>query len=194
MEETKLHINYFYRMFQEETRQLILEKELKTIGVDNDCDLEEFLIETCMNDNLAIEIRIEIYNKVLYKLCAEYVVLAGLDIDVYPQSVFEFVDIILEDLKENKYKESFVYSLQFIYADYLDYLGKGRPILKSSETDDLEKYMEIVLNHNYKILDFDSLNLSGVEQSKLINKLVMMELKKEIGPLPKVITRVRKDL
>ena len=136
----------------------------------------------------------EIYNEVLYQLCTNYVALTDLDIELYPQNVFEFVDLILNNLKENKYKESFVYSLQFIYADYLDYLGKGRPVLKSCESNDSNEYMEIVLDHNYKILDFDSTNLNGTEQSILINKLVMMELNKEIGPLPKVFTRVRKDI
>lgn len=195
MENSEIHINYFYRVFQSETQKLFLEKELKTISdKPNNTDIEDLIYYAYVNNNNPSKNKIDIYNQVLYKICEDYVILSNSNLTVYPSNVFEFVDLLLDTIQENPYKESFLCSLQFIYQCYLECLGKGYPLLMSSKDDSKKSGMEVVLNSGYEILQFEAINLDAIEQDKIINKMVMMECNNEIGPLPKVAMRVRKDI
>jgi len=144
---------------------------------------------------LTEEDKISICNKVLFDVCCEYVTLANASIDVYPNNSLEFVNLILDTMEENSYKESFLLSIQFIYQNYFDYLGKGYPTLVSpAENISRPSIFQITLDSNHQILQFETINMDLIEQGKIMTKLVSMETRKEIGPLPKVLSFIRKDI
>ena len=84
--------------------------------------------------------------------------------------------------------------MQFIYQDYLDCLEKGFPLLFSSEDEDTLPYLEVTLDSNYQIIQFDSINIDEYEQDKIMNKFVAMESKNQIVPHEKVRIHVRNDI
>jgi len=161
---------------------------------NDEMDLIDLLFEWCHNPSISSDEQISIYNRILFEICTNYVTLSNCSIDVFPTEVFEFVDLILDTMHENSYKESFLISLQFIYQDYLDCLGKGRPLLMSSKESSVLSSFQIVLDSHYKIIQFDTVNMDFIEQDKIMNKIVSMECKNQIGPNPKVFLHIRHDV
>lgn len=86
-----------------------------------------------------------LYNQILFDICADYVALTDSFIEVFPKDTLEFVSLILDTIQENPYKESFLFSLQFIYQNYLDCLEKGNPILMASEDSSTYSYLKETL-------------------------------------------------
>lgn len=192
MQKDKIKFNYFYIMFQDIVRKEIVELEKNKIG-DTAYDLSE-IFDFYSNNQITKEEKLNLYNKGLFEVCSNYVSLSNSIIDVYPNNSLEFVDLILDTIHENPYKESFLISLQFIYNDYFGTLRKGIPTLMSSETEKEDSYFQITFDSRYKLNEFESVNMDMVEQNKIITNLLKLELNNQIGPVNKVKYYYRKDI
>ena len=136
-------------------------------------------------------------DKSLYYVCTYYMILSDSEIKVLPKDSFELLECILEELEkrnDSEYKNSFLFSLEFIYQKYLEILNVGSPILSSEENDNKEKFLKVTLDSKYKIMGFESVNMDLLEQVKIMNKLVVMEYNHQIGPQQKVKFLYRKDI
>lgn len=192
MENKQIPFNYFYQMFQEKFRKKVFEFELNKIG---DCanainEIFDIDVATDISNNECINI----YDEILYEICCDYMTLSNSSIDIFPSNSFEFVNLILDTIEENPYKDSFLLSLQFIYQDYFDCLGKGRPMLMSSDNSRSISSLQITLDSHYKIVNFDATNMDMIEQNKIMTKILVMEKQQQIGPIPKVLTHIRNDI
>lgn len=98
---------------------------------------------------------IEAYTTSLFQVLENYLPLSNSNMEILPNNPFEFFILILDEMKNNPYKESLLTSLQFIYQDYLACLGIGRLNLWSSNNDLQDSYMEITFDFHYKILAFE---------------------------------------
>lgn len=183
MEKEKIPFNYFYQMFIKEYNKIFEQKEKNKIG--DIVDIAEWLDEFFTWDQDRNE-KISICQQALYRICEAYVTLADADIKVYPKDHLEFVNQILETIHENSYRESFLMSLQCIYTDYLYNLGKGNASLESSRDEEIPPTLEITLNKYNKIITFEGINMSPLEEDKLLTKFIAMEEKNLQGPLQKV--------
>lgn len=184
--DQNIPFNYFYIIFKTNYKKEWLETQKQRISENNK--------QTGITIGVTKAQQLSIYNKLLLEICSDYVSLSNAPIDIFPSDVFEFVNLVLETMHENPYKESFLESLQFIYQDYLECLEKGFPLLFSSETEEEISYMEVTLDSAYHIMQFDSINMDVFEQDKIMNKFVAMESKNQIGPHEKVRIHVRKDI
>ena len=192
MNEKQIPFNYFYIMFQEQFRKKVFEFELNKIGDSAN------IINEIFDINVATDIpnneRINIYNEILHEVCCNYVALSNSSIDIFPSDSFQFVDLILENIHDNQYKDSFLLSLQFIYQEYFISLGHGYPILMSCENDNVESLLNVTLNRYHQITQFESTNMNFIEQDKLLTKILIMEKEKQLGPIPKVFIHSRNDI
>ena len=190
MESNQILFNYFYRIFQDKFQIKMLEINKKRISTgDDELDIfDYFTMPITKEENLSI------YNEVLFDICSDYVDLSESSIDVFPKDTLEFVDLILNTIHENPYKESFLFSLQFIYQAYFECLEVGRPLLVYSTDEASIPYLQVTLDSRYKIMDFSAVNLDMLEQNKIITKLLSMEISNQVGPIPKVVYRIRKDI
>lgn len=186
-----IQLPYFYNMFQDKFRELAIESEKKRIG-DTVNDLSEiFDFFYCLK--LTPKETLEFYDKSFEHICHEYIVLAKLDMNIIDSNIYNLIDSILNITGDNEYQNSFLFSIQCICADYLQSLGKGKPVIMSSLNDDSPS-MEITIDSRYKINQFDFSNMDLLEQSKCAMKLLRMEVGNQIGPIPYVKYRYRKDI
>lgn len=181
--ENEVFFNYFYRMFNEKMKNKYQEFYQKRI-------------ERIKNNSISISIEdlIEFYNNVLFEVCINYIQLANPKIDVIPNNIFEVIYQILDTINENEYKESFLTSLQFIYQDYLNNIGRGYPILMKSNDCTYNPRLEITVDSEDKLIQLESVNMNIIEEDILMTKLMEMEVNHKQGPLPKVLYRIRKDI
>ncbi len=176
-------------MFREEYRKNIVktrrEKQL------NDCNdgLLEILTMTYTKGEI-----LQLYENSLFQVCVNYLSLADSSMNILPNNSLEFVTEILNEIEENPYQKSFLASLQFIFQDYFECLEIGRPILFSSEEDSNDSYMEMVLDSQYKITQFETMNMDLLEQTKTMTKVLILESHRQLGPISKVKYYYRKDI
>lgn len=190
MESNQIIFNYFYQLFTQKLNQKMLEIKNKRIYENNDeVDMFDLLFTPITKEE-----KLTIYNEALFDICSDYVTLSGSCIDVYPKNILEFVDLILNTIHENPYKESFLFSLQFIYQAYFECLEVGYPTLMYSADDNSIPYLKVTLDSRYQIMDFDAVNLDTLEQNKLVTKFLMMEMNNQIGPIPQIVYHLRKDI
>lgn len=189
LKEREIEFNYFYKMFREEYRKNIVntrkEKQL------NDCnaDLLEILTMTYTKGET-----LQLYENSLFQVCVNYLSLADSSMNILPNNSLEFVAEILNEIEENPYQKSFLSSLQFIFQDYFECLEIGRPILFSSEEDSNDSHMEMVLDSQYKIAQFETTNMDLLEQTKTMTKVLILESHRQLGPISKVKYYYRKDI
>lgn len=189
LKEREIEFNYFYKMFREEYRKNIVktrrEKQL------NDCNdgLLEILTMTYTKGEI-----LQLYENSLFQVCVNYLSLADSSMNILPNNSLEFVTEILNEIEENPYQKSFLASLQFIFQDYFECLEIGRPILFSSEEDSNDSYMEMVLDSQYKITQFETMNMDLLEQTKTMTKVLILESHRQLGPISKVKYYYRKDI
>lgn len=192
METTQIPFNYFYLLFKKIFQKEILELERKKIG--KNADILSDIFGFYYTESLPKEEKLSIYNKALFEVCTNYVALSNADIDIFPADTLEFVNVILDTIHKNPYRESFLMSLQFIYQDYLECLGKGAPILMITQDPELLSSLKITLDSNYHITEFNAINMEMEEQDKIMTKIISMEKNNKIGPIPKTTFRFRKDI
>lgn len=190
--EPKPKFNYFYQMFINELHKNILEINQTRIKETNGEPSDIFDIYSTIN--MSKEEQLSIYNKTLFNVCSNYVTLSNASIYIFPADFLEFVYLILDTIHENPYKESFLLSLQFIYQDYFSCLEKGRPILISCEDAESLSSFQVNLDSRYQIMNFETNNMNLLEQDKIMTKIIAMEKENKLGPIPKVLLRVRKDI
>ena len=191
----KINFDYFYRIFIDECKSMLYKKKLELLDsklVNNENEIEVVFGFYNTND-ISLEDGLYIYDTVLKNICLSYLCLSKSIIEIIPDNVFELIKLILENTTENDYKESFFTSLQFIYQDYFELLGLGRPMLWSSN-DDRSKSFEMNMDSKFKLLDFNSKNLNIIEQDEIINDILLMEHSKLIGPHRNVLIKIRKDI
>lgn len=189
----KIQFDSFYKMFQGEFQKLAIEKE-RTKPEYEEYYEELFLIfGEIYSPRLTNEEKIELMDKSLFEVCVNYVSLSNINIEVFPKTSFEFVSLILENREENPYQESFLQSLQFIVQDYLQGLKKGRPILFSTDYGTKSAF-KVILDSQYQISEFNVWNMDLWEQDKTMFKILSLEKKGQIGPIPKVRYLYRKDI
>lgn len=140
------------------------------------------------------EERLSIYDETVYDICMTYLSLSKSSIDVLPTTTLELLDMILsEAMFDNPYRESFLLSLQFIYQEYFEALGKGSPTLMSSFEKDKQPSLEITLDSRNQITQFDSTNMDSLEQTKTMTKILSLERERKLGPIPNVTFQIRRD-
>lgn len=206
MEYKEIPFNYFIQIFQEKCQKKYLELEKNRIG-----ELDElyFLFDVLNGENIPQEEKILIYKDALYDTCLYYLSLSNTDINVMPQNVLELVDLILNLLQDDPEKElflqeeqmntcnaSFLYSLQYIYQYFFDCLGFGHPMLTThldAKPEDLPA-LEITLSSRNEILNCESVKMDLIEQDKILTKIISMECNHQLGPIPQVRMRIRKDI
>lgn len=157
-------------------------------------DLDYFEIQFQMFYHTTLEEKVSMMKKAIWETCVEYISLSNTPIEVIPNDAFELLQMILDMITENSYQESFLQSVQFICRDYLEILGKGSPILFSSEDKDKESTFLITLDSKNKLNQFEAINMTLLEQTKTMVNICTMETNKELGPIPKVLYRIRKDI
>jgi len=192
MENKQVPFNYFYLIFQEKFRKKVFEFELNKIG---DCaniinEIFDIDVATDISNNECINI----YDEILHEVCCDYIALSNSSIDIFPSDSFEFVNLVLDTIEENPYKDSFLLSFKFIYQEYFISLGHGYPILMSCEDDTVQPSLKVTLNRQHQITQFESTNMNMIEQDKLLTKLLVMEKQHQIGPIPKVLVHIRNDI
>lgn len=188
----EIPFDYFYRMFQSQCREKILEIEQKRIA-EHTQELSE-IFDFYYTTSITQEDCLPIYNQVLFDICTDYITLSDSDINILPTDPLELVDLILDTMHDNPYQESFLQSLQFIYKDYLNCLGKGSPILMSTKDISSSPFLKVTLDSRYQITQFDAINMDLLEEDKTMTKIVSMEKNHQIGPIPKVLIHFRKDI
>ena len=182
MKEDTLKFNYFFLKYKKRLLKKILEL--------NPWDETE-----------------DILNEAIKETCLEFLTLSEIQINVIPKDSIALVEEILENLKNGPYTESFLFSLQFIFQDYLESLNFGWPILLSSKDEKLAKSFLVVLilsinliaifnllDSQNKLNEFEAINMSLVEQTKTMIKICKMALKNIQGPLPNVLYLKRNDI
>ena len=206
MEYKEIPFNYFLRIFQEKCQKKNLELEMNRIG---ELDELDFLFDVLYGTHISRENQLPIYKDALYDTCLYYLSLSNIEINVLPQNVFELIDIILNDLDNDLEKEiflqedqmntckaSFLYSLQFIYQNFWDCLGFGSPMILTSlnpEPEELPTF-EITFSSRIEILNCEAIKINLIDQNKILNKIISMECNHQIGPVPQVRIRIRKDI
>ncbi len=188
----EISFRYFYEMFKEEFRKNVAKLEMERIGKEEYDDLSE-IFDMYITASLTKEERISIYDQILFEVCASYVSLSEADITIYPKNSFEFLQLILNNMHKNPYKESFLLSMQFIFQDYFKYLEKGCPMLFSS-SENGSPNLQITLDSQNKIAQFDSVDMDLEEQDTTMLGVLMLEKNHQIGPVPNVKYRYRKDI
>lgn len=182
--------NYFYTMFNTECRKnTIRNMQTKISEGDRDDIFLDFFYQTLDNKE-----NLEIYNESLFECCANYISLSKSSRTVYPNNGLQFAKTILEEIENNPYQESFIMSLQFIYQDYLTKLGIGTPSLCSYEEEETSPYMEITLDAKYQITKFETVNMSLLEQTKIITDFLLLESSEKLGPFQNIKYQYRKDI
>ena len=192
MESLQIPFSYFYGMFQEQFRKNVWQQERRKIGETAD-ELDD-MIDFFLAIDMSTEEQLALYDQSFMEVCTNYVSTTDAPIDVIPTDPFEFTDLILDTMQENVYKESFLFSLQFIYQNYLECLGKGSPTLMECEDNESISHLQITLDSHYQIVQFESVNMDLLEQDKLMTKVVSMEKNQQLGPYPKVLLKARKDI
>lgn len=190
----KVDFNYFYLMFLQKFQEYLFFNTKNKISIK---DLEEESLFLLSNYYSSSKEKLMACDKSLYYVCTYYMILSDSEIKVLPKDSFELLECILEELEKRndlEYKNSFLFSLEFIYRKYLEILNVGSPILSSEENDNKEKFIKVTLDSKYKIMGFESVNLDLLEQVKIMNKLVVMEYNHQIGPQQKVKFLYRKDI
>ena len=195
MQNNEIPVSYFYQIFCEQCRKDILGNQSTKIGRNvGELDFIGMMFEFFETPQLSKEEQLGIYDKNLFDICTNYITLSNIPIDILPNDVFELLELILNNMIDSEYQEGFLISLEFIYRDYLNYFGKGFPMLMSSHNSCELSSFKIVLNSRYELLDFEAVNMGLIEQCKIMNKIVMMETKNQIGPIPKVFIYTRNDI
>ena len=190
----KVDFNYFYLMFLQKFQEYLFLNTKNKISIK---DLEEESLSLLSNYYSSSKEKLMACDKSLYYVCTYYMILSDSEIKVLPKDSFELLECILEELEkrnDSEYKNSFLFSLEFIYQKYLEILNVGSPILSSEENDNKEKFLKVTLDSKYKIMGFESVNMDLLEQVKIMNKLVVMEYNHQIGPQQKVKFLYRKDI
>ena len=170
----KVDFNYFYLMFLQKFQEYLFLNTKNKISIK---DLEEESLFLLSNYYSSSKEKLMACDKSLYYVCTYYMTLSDSEIKVLPKDSFELLECILEELEkrnDSEYKNSFLFSLEFIYQKYLEILNVGSPILSSEENDNV--------------------NMVLLEQLKIMNKLVVMEYNHQIGPQQKVKFLYRKDI
>lgn len=189
--EEKAIFNFFDKMFDRECQRNIVENMRHKITENDDFELL-YLFPTQL---VGKEETLEIYKKSLFECCANYISLANIDINLYPSEALDFVELILEsNEKDSYYGESFLFSLQLIYQKFFSALNIDSPVLNSCSEDSDSSYLEVILNSSYHLLDFRSVNMSELEQTKTMTKILKLELENKLGPLQNVKYCYRKDI
>lgn len=190
MKKQEIPFNYFYTIFKEKACPLLIQKELE----DKEFDLEIYeTFDAFVCNQVSNENKLLIYDHALHDTCLDYLSYSDSSIDIIPKSSWEFLDLILHNLENNNYKKSFLDSVLFICVDYLNCLGKGNPLIWSSEDEDLSPTAILEMNDKNEMTDFKSINLKLLDQVKILVRIVTMEANKQLSPYDKrVQIRIRK--
>lgn len=191
MPNDQIPFNYFYELLKQINRKKIKEYYEKESEYDEELWKYFDIYNTPTIKN---EKRIQFLEESLFEICTIYIPLANSKMMIYPNNPYEFIDWILKSMEKNPYRKSFLQSIQFIYQDFFETLEKGRPMLFSSKDSLQEKKFQITLDSCYQITEFESINLNLIEQALIMNKLVLQMKKEELGPVPYVRMRYRKDI
>ena len=175
--EKAVEFNYFYIKFLQDLPRIKAKKAMTRIGQDQR-DIED-LYEFVYMEQLPQKEELEIYTQDLWNICSDYIVLADAKIDVIPGDLFEFIDLILETMEETPYSESFLFSLNCIYKEYLNCLKMGSPILYAYQDEKQGTSLEITVDSNHQIVKMEAFNMSLLEEDKIMNQLVSTAIKKQ---------------
>ncbi len=184
----EIPFNFFYQMFQKE----VSKGSLKLYR--NRLQQEEDEISYFDYFPLNKEEQTSIYDNALMKVCTNYITLGNVPIDILPNHPLELVDLILKTGHHSFYQESFSKSLQFIYQVYLKNMNLGFPTLISSDDSELPPVFKVTWDHRKQITSFESININLLEQNKVMTKFLIMETRNQIGPIPKLLHYIRKDI
>lgn len=185
MEE--VHFRFFYDKFRELFREKAYKIKATRVSEHSDDPFEDLdnIFDIYWTPTISPEERIRIFDEILFDICVNYVSLANMDLGDYPKSSFAFLDLILNNAQKNKYLESFLLSIQFIFKDYFNFLGKGDPLLRGSE-EECEPVLEITLDEQNKIEQFEAINMNLLEENKAILRVLTLEKANKIGPVEQV--------
>ncbi len=129
------------------------------------------------------------------KFLVNYLVLTeNNEIVIRPGNPVDLCRLILSDLKDTLYKESFLKSLQFIVNMYLDKLGKGCPALMNSDEKDKEKSFKIIYDSEQRMNTFDSINMPLEEQIETMVQVLKLVMDNQEIDLPNVEKIIRTDI
>lgn len=193
MEE--IHFRYFYDMFQEEFRKKVYIIKQTRIG-NNDPEEElDNLFDIYWTNSITEEEKISLYDEVLFEVCANYVSLSNLDINVYPKHSFEFLEMILKERKWSPYTVSFLQSLDFVMQDYFNALKRGDITLRASQDPEIQgKYLQITLDAYNQMIECEAVNMDMTESTETLLRVLKLEKENKIGPVENVVHRFRKDV
>ncbi|MCI8347055.1 MAG: hypothetical protein HFJ12_03790 [Bacilli bacterium] len=179
----KIPFNYFYQLFQKEVNKGIVKTQQNEDAISY---FDYFRLNK--------EEQTTVYDKALMEVCIHYITLGDVPIDVLPNNPLQLTDLILETEHECSYQESFLNSLPFIYQVYFENMGLGFPTLISTNDSELFPVVKVIWNNRNQIVSFESENINLLEQNKIMTKFLMMEAKNHIGPIPKLLHYIRKDI
>lgn len=128
------------------------------------------------------------------EVCTNFITLENLPIDILPNNPLELVDLILATISQCTYQESFLESLPFIYQIYFENMNLGFPTLMSTDDPKSCSVFKVIWDHRNQMRSFDAVNMSLLEQNKIMTRFLLMETKNQIGPIPKLLHYVRKDI
>jgi len=185
--EEKIPFNYFHQLFLRNVQQRKVEQARTKIADSDDMDIVELLFFTKFSKDEMISI----FNQVLLDICQNYMLSSDPRLDVLPNDPFEFINLILNIKGENPYWDSFLTSLPHIYQEYFGVLEIGVPYLERNTNEELFSCFTINFDQQWQIRNFEITNIDILERTKIMNKIVSMEVKGQIGPIPKV--RILKD-
>lgn len=180
----KIKLDYFYNLFIEAYKSSIVDY----LDSKNN---EEVFDEVLTDSNLVSrEERICFFDESLLFVCLCYVALSKSSVEV-TRNAFETASFILNSIEENEYQKSFLFSLMSILNEYLICLDKGRAILSLTKRARNKEY-RIILDSDEKIKEMNARNMSSLESTQTMLRVLTLERNGGIGPIPNVVYKYDK--
>ena len=195
MQQKEVPFNYFYRQWLEAYDRLLnneMENILDNLNLENVCrEMDNFELTFLTRDKISREQKIKSLESALWEVCMYYVALSNSSCPKESNDAVDFVNYILKNLTTNPYRDSFLFSLEFISQNILLELGKGYPILMQQNSEDEEKQCIVTLDTNNCLDQIETVNMTLEEQASTIFKICNMESRGLQGPMPNVLIRKR---
>lgn len=184
--EKNINHSYFYQMYLRKFNEKLLEESKTKIGSS---DIYEYL------NGLPKEEKLLIFDEILFDICDNYISLSNSDIYIYPNDSFCLLNQILDNMHDNIYKESFLFSLQIILGEcfcHLDLAKSG--LTSSSKISSNDSGLKIVYDKFNKIIEIENNDNDLIKGLKMLLNILSMERENKIGPFPEVKLIYRKDV
>lgn len=183
----KIKLDYFYNLFRKDYEKSAVDY---LYSKNNEEVFDE--VSIYYSNLISREERIRFFDESLLYVCKCYIALSKSSVEAIGKA-FETVSFILNAMEENEYQKSFLFSLMSILNEYLICLDKGRAILSSTKGAGNKEY-RIILDSDRKIREMNDRNMSQLEATQTMLRVLTLERNGGIGPIPNVVYKYDKNM